>query len=234
MMARRGKRYRELATQPDKARLLSPSEAVEAVKKLANAHFDETVDIAIRLNVDARKGEQMVRGIVTLPHGSGKVPRVAAVARGEKATEAQEAGADVVGAEDLVQRIDQGWKDFDVLVATRDVMSLVGRLGKKLGPRMPNPKAGTVSDDIARVIRELKSGRLEFRMDKGAVVHAPIGKVSLLPEHLLENMAVLVGAVARARPPAVRGQFITHIALSPTMGPSVRVDPGQATELAER
>jgi large subunit ribosomal protein L1 len=233
-MARRGKRYRELATQSDKTKLLSPAEAVEAIKKLANAHFDETVDIAVRVSVDARKGEQMVRGVVTLPHGAGKVPRVAVVARGEKAAEAQQAGADVVGAEDLVQRIDQGWKDFDVLVATRDVMSLVGRLGKKLGPRMPNPKSGTVSDDIGRVLRDLKSGRVEFRMDKGAVVHAAIGKVSFPSEHLLENMAVFIGAVTRARPAAVRGQFITRIALSPTMGPSVRVDPAQALDLEER
>jgi len=233
-MARRGKRYRELVTQSDKAKLLSPAEAVEAIKKLANAHFDETVDIAVKISVDARKGEQMVRGVVTLPHGTGKVPRVAAVARGEKAAEAQQAGADVVGAEDLVQRIDEGWKDFDILVATRDVMSLVGRLGKKLGPRMPNPKSGTVSDDIGKVLRDLKSGRMEFRMDKGAVVHAAIGKVSFPPEHLLENMAIFVGAVARARPAAVRGQFITRVALSPTMGPSVRVDPAQALELAER
>jgi len=233
-MAKRGKRYRATLEHVKSRDPLAPQDAVAALKATATAKFDETIDIAARLGVDSKKGEQMVRGTVVLPHGSGKQVRVAVFARGERAAEAEQAGADVVGAEDLVQRIDQGWKDFDILVATRDMMPIVGRLGKKLGPRMPNPKSGTVSEDVAKVVRDLKGGRIEFRMDKAGVVHAPLGKASFPAEHLLENLTAFVSALSRARPPSVKGQFIKKLSVSAAMGPSVQVDPALATEAAER
>jgi large subunit ribosomal protein L1 len=214
-------------------RLYSPEEALARIKETASAKFDETVDLAIRLGVDAKSGEQVVRGIVTLPHGPGKSPRVAVFARGEAVTQAQEAGAEVVGAEDLVAKIEAGWKDFDVLVATREMMRLVGRLGKRLGPRMPNPKAGTVGDDVAAIVRELKSGRVQFRMDRGGVVQVPIGRASYEIPQLRENLAVLLGAVVRARPASAKGQYLRKISISATMGPSLLIDPGQAEALAE-
>jgi len=172
-----------------------------------------------------------VRGVVALPHGTGKSPRVAAFARGEAAQQAQEAGADVVGAEDLVAKIEGGWKDFDVLVAARDMMRVVGRLGKRLGPRMPNPKAGTVGENVGQIVRELKSGRVQFRMDRGANLQVPIGRVSYEVPQLKENLATLVEAVLRARPPAAKGQFLRKIAISSTMGPSVPVDTADAQAL---
>jgi len=233
-MAKHGKRYRSAVEKIKLSESLSPQQAAAALKETASAKFDETIDAAVRLGVDAKKGEQMVRGIVALPHGSGKKVRVAVFARGERASDAEQAGADVVGAEDLVQRIDQGWKEFDVLVATRDMMPIVGRLGKKLGPRMPNPKSGTVAEDVAKVVRDLKGGRIEFRMDKAGIVHAPIGKASFPAEHLAENLSAFIAAVSRARPPSAKGQFIKRISISATMGPSIAVDPGLALESAER
>ncbi|MCJ7750941.1 MAG: 50S ribosomal protein L1 [Armatimonadetes bacterium] len=232
-MDKHGKRYQTAVATLERQNLASPREALQRVKELASAKFDETVDVAIRLGVDAKSGEQMVRGIVTLPHGSGKSPRVVAFARGEAAQAAEEAGADLVGAEDLVAKIEGGWKDFDVLVAARDMMRVVGRLGKRLGPRMPNPKAGTVGEDLGRIVRDLKGGRVQFRMDRGANLQVPMGKVSYTVEQLEENFGTLVLAVLRARPASAKGQYIRRIAVSSTMGPSVLVDPTQAQTLAE-
>jgi len=232
-MGKHGKRYETAVATLEREELASPRDALQRVKDLASAKFDETVDVAIRLGVDAKSGEQMVRGTVTLPHGSGKSPRVVAFARGEAAQAAEDAGADLVGAEELVAKIEGGWKDFDVLVAARDMMRVVGRLGKKLGPRMPNPKAGTVGEDLGRIVRDLKGGRVQFRMDRGANLQVPIGKVSYTVEQLEENFGTFMLAVLRARPASAKGQYIRRIAVSSTMGPSVLVDPSQAQALAE-
>ena len=232
-MGKHGKRYQTAVATLERQELASPREALQRVKETASAKFDETVDVAIRLGVDAKSGEQMVRGTVTLPHGSGKSPRVVAFARGEAAQAAEEAGADLVGAEDLVAKIEGGWKDFDVLVAARDMMRVVGRLGKRLGPRMPNPKAGTVGEDLGRIVRDLKGGRVQFRIDRGANLQVPMGKVSYTVEQLEENFGTLLLAVLRARPASAKGQYIRRIAVSSTMGPSVLVDPTQAQALAE-
>ena len=232
-MGKHGKRYETAVATLEREELASPRDALQRVKDLASAKFDETVDVAIRLGVDAKSGEQMVRGTVTLPHGSGKSPRVVAFARGEAAQAAEDAGADLVGAEELVAKIDGGWKDFDVLVASRDMMRVVGRLGKKLGPRMPNPKAGTVGEDLGRIVRDLKGGRVQFRMDRGANLQVPMGKVSYTVEQLEENFGTFMLAVLRARPASAKGQYIRRIAVSSTMGPSVLVDPTQAQALAE-
>lgn len=233
-MGKHGKRYEAAVATLDRQELHPAEESLRRVKESAAAKFDETVEVAIRLGVDARSGEQMVRGIVTLPHGTGKSPRVAAFAKGEAAQQAEEAGADVVGAEDLVARIEGGWREFDVLAATRDMMRIVGPLGKRLGPRMPNPKAGTLGDDIGQIVRDLKGGRVQFRMDRGANIQVPIGKASYTVEQLVENFGVLVQAVLRARPPAAKGQYMRKIAVSSTMGPSVLVEPADAQALAER
>jgi len=232
-MGKHGKRYEAAVAALERQELASPEEALGRVKEMASAKFDETVDLAIRLGVDARSGEQMVRGTVNLPHGSGKSPRVVAFARGDAAQAAQEAGADLVGAEDLVAKIEGGWKDFDVLVASRDMMRVVGRLGKRLGPRMPNPKAGTVGEDLGRIVRDLKGGRVQFRMDRGGNVQAPIGKASYSVEQLVENFGTLLLAVLRARPASAKGQYLRRIAVSATMSPSVLVDPSAAQTLAE-
>ena len=232
-MGKHGKRYQTAVATLERQELASPEEALQRVKEMASAKFDETVEVAIRLGVDAKSGEQMVRGIVNLPHGSGKSPRVVAFARGEAAQAAEEAGADIVGAEELVAKIEGGWKDFDVLVAARDMMRVVGRLGKRLGPRMPNPKAGTVGEDLGRIVRDLKGGRVQFRMDRGANVQIPIGKVSYTAEQLRENFGTLMLAVLRARPASAKGQYIRRIAVSSTMSPSVSVDPAEAQALAE-
>jgi len=232
-MGNHGKKYQEAIKQVERERLYGMEEALDLVKKLAPAKFDETVDVALRLGVDPRRGDQMVRGTVTLPHGTGKAPRVAVFAKGERATEAEEAGAEVVGAEDLVAKIDAGWKDFDVLVATRDMMGMVGRLGKKLGPRMPNPKAGTVTDEIGRTVRELKQGKIEFRVDKAGNVHAPIGKVGYQIGQLVENLAAFLGAVLKVRPAAAKGQYLKRVVVSSTMGPGIKIDPAAASTAAE-
>jgi len=232
-MGRHGKRYRSAAGTLERGNLLGPEEALQRVKEMASAKFDETVELAMRLGVDRRSGEQMVRGTVNLPHGSGKAPRVVAFARGEDAQRAEEAGADFVGAEDLVTKIEGGWKEFDTLVATREMMRVVGRLGKRLGPRMPNPKAGTVGEDIAKIVRDLKGGRIQFRIDRGGNIHVPIGKASYALDQLKENFGTVVQAVLRARPAAAKGQYFRKIAVSSTMGPSALVDPAQAQALAE-
>ena len=204
-------------------------EAVAAVAKVAFAKFDETVEVAVRLGVDPKHADQMVRGTVILPHGlGGKAKKVLVIASGEKLKEAQEAGADFVGGDDLVAKIQtENWLDFDAVVATPEMMKSVGRLGKVLGPRglMPNPKTGTVSLDVAKAVREIKAGKVEFRVDKTAIIHAPIGKVSFGAEKLLDNAKVLIESVLKAKPPASKGKYVKSIALSSTMGPGVRVDP---------
>lgn len=230
----RSKRYQELAGRIDKEKAWKPEEALGAVKEAGSAKFDETVEVAVRLGVDPRHGDQMVRGVTNLPHGTGKVRRVAVFAKGEKAHQAEEAGADVVGAEDLVQKIEGGWRDFDILVATPDVMSMVGKLGKILGPRMPNPKAGTITMDVDKVVKEVKSAsRVEYRVDKAGIIHMPIGKVSFPVEHLSENLNALISALLRAKPAAAKGRYLKKITISSSMGPGINVDVQRAQAAAE-
>jgi len=228
-LRKHGKKYQEARKQVDRNRLYEPEEAVELLKKVAPAKFDETVEAAVRLGVDPRHADQQVRGAVVLPHGTGKTRRVAVFARGEKAKEAEAAGADYVGAEDLIARVQEGWFDFDVAIATPDVMGMVGKVGRILGPRglMPNPKTGTVTFDIARAVGEVKAGKIEYRVDKAGIVHAPIGKVSFETEKLTENLRTLVEALIRAKPAAAKGQYLKGIALSSTMGPGVKVNPAK-------
>ena len=225
-MARRGKKYVEARKQVDRNVLMDPVEALELVKKIAPAKFDETVEVAVKLGVDPRHADQMVRGAVVLPYGTGKTRKVLVFARGEKVKEAEAAGADYVGAEDLVARIQEGWLDFDVAIATPDMMSMVGKLGRILGPKglMPNPKTGTVTFDVGRAVQEVKAGRIEYRVDKAGIIHAPIGKVSFETAHLVENLRALVESLIRARPPAARGQYIRGITVCSTMGPGVKVN----------
>ncbi|MEN6521745.1 MAG: 50S ribosomal protein L1 [Armatimonadota bacterium] len=234
-MSVRGKRYLEAAKTVGDVALAEPEEAIKLVKQAANTKFNETVDVAIRLGVDPRHGDQMVRGTTTLPHGTGKSKNVAVVAKGDKAKEAEEAGADTVGAEELVQQIQQGWADFDVLLATPDVMGLVGRLGPILRARMPSPKAGTVTADIGRAVKEIKSAaRVDYRVEKAGIVHAPIGKASYTEEQLLENFRALIAALLRARPSAAKGRYLKKITISSTMGPGVNIDTQKAQLMAEK
>lgn len=229
-MGRRGKRYLIAAKKVEARRLYSPEEAVRLVRETASARFQETVEAHVRLGVDPRQADQQVRGTVVLPHGTGRSVRVAVFAKGEKAREAEAAGADVVGAEDLIERVQGGWMEFDVAVATPDVMSLVSRLGRILGPRglMPNPKAGTVTMDVGRAVRELKAGRIEFRLDKAGIIHAAVGKVGFTDAQLLENLMALVDAIVRARPDSAKGQYLRSLVIASTMGPGVRIDPTRA------
>ncbi len=225
-MANHGKRYQALWDKVDKTRLYAYDEATELVRELATAKFDETIEAHFRLGVDPKKGDQVVRGTVALPHGTGKDVRVAAFAQGEKATEAEQAGADVVGGDDLIQRVADGWMEFDAAVATPDMMAAVGsKLGRVLGPRglLPNPKAGTVGMNIGDIVAALKAGQIEFRADKTGVVHAPIGKSSFGPEQLVENLDTLRKAVEAAKPAGAKGQYLRTLYLSSTMGPSIRV-----------
>lgn len=225
-MARRGKKYVEAAKKVDRSKAYDPLEAIQLVKEMASAKFDETVEVAVRLGVDPRKQDQNVRGVVLLPHGTGKTKRVLVFAKGEKAKEAEAAGADYVGDQDLIQKIQQGWLDFDVCVATPDMMGEVGKLGRILGGRglMPNPKSGTVTFDVAKAVQEIKAGKIEFRLDKAGQVHAPIGRVSFDAEKLVENLRAMIDALIRAKPAAAKGTYLRNIAVSSTMGPGVRVD----------
>jgi large subunit ribosomal protein L1 len=225
-MPKHGKRYREAAEKRDSARFYEVRDALQLVKDAATAKFDETVDAVVRLNVDPRHADQIVRGTVNLPHGTGKSVRVLAIADGDKAREAEEAGADYVGT-DYVAKIQQGWLEFDAVVATPDTMRDVGKLGRILGPRglMPTPKAGTVTMDIGRAVRELKAGRIEFRVDRTGNVHAPIGKASFEVQSLLENFEGLMDAILRARPAAAKGGYVRGVTLSSTMGPGFRIEP---------
>lgn len=212
-----------------------PREALELVKQAANAGFDETVDVAIKLGVDPRHGDQMVRGSTTLPHGTGKSRKVAVITQGEKIKEAEEAGADRVGSEDLVKDIQSGWMDFDVVLATPDVMGMVGKLGPILRSKLPNKKAGTVAEDIGRLVREIKNAsRVEYRVDKAGIIHAPIGKVSFSVDQLYENLIALVDALLKAKPASAKGRYLQRITVSSTMGPGVDVDVNEVQRAAGR
>ena len=221
-----GKKYTAAAAQVDRDRVYSVEEAVELAKRVAYAKFDETVEVDMTLGVDPRKADQMVRGTVVLPNGLGKSKRVIVIASADKVEEAREAGADEIGGDDIVDRIKGGWLDFDALIATPDMMKSVGQLGKILGPRglMPNPKTGTVTFDVGRAVRETKAGKVEFRVDKTGVIHAPVGKVSFDKERLIENARTLIEAVMRAKPAAAKGKYVKNATLSSTMGPGIKLD----------
>src|SRR5437016_1634740 len=231
-MAKPGKKYTDASRRYDKAEMYPPQEALELVKNLSTRKFDETVEAAFRLGVDPRKADQMLRGTVSLPAGTGKDVRVAVFAAGDGAQEARDAGADVVGADDLVKRIQDGFLDFDVAIATPDMMGQVGRLGRVLGPRglMPNPKTGTVTNDVGRTVTEFKGGKVEYRTDRHGNVHVPIGKVSFDVDALIDNFRAVLDEIVRAKPAAAKGRYIQSITASSTMGPSVRIDPALATE----
>jgi large subunit ribosomal protein L1 len=233
---KRGKRYRALAAKVERTKAYSPAEAVKLVKETSQAKFDTTVDLHLRMGVDPRHAEQMVRGSAVLPNGTGKTVRIVVFAQGDKAREAQAAGADVVGADDLAKRIEGGWLDFDVAIATPDMMGTVGKLGKVLGPRglMPNPKSGTVTFDLAKAVKDSKGGRIEFRVDKTGVVHTVVGKSSFTEQALLQNLATLMDALNRARPAGLKANYIESVYLTSTQGPSVKIDLGEATALAGR
>ena len=233
MTQARGKKYRAAVKAIEPGAHYPPAEAVKLVKANSTSRFDGTVEAHLRLGVDPKHADQMVRGSVTLPHGTGKKRRVLVFATGEKAREALEAGADHVGGEDLAKKIQEGWLDFDVTLATPDMMGMVGRLGKVLGPRglMPNPKAGTVTFDIAKAVKDIQGGRIEYRVDKTGIIHTSIGKVSYTDDQLRENFAALMDAVVRAKPASAKGQYLRSVYLSPTMGPSVPVDPVAAGKI---
>lgn len=225
-MPKHGKKYAEAVKNVNQEALYEPQEAVELVKKLASAKFDETVEVAVRLGVDPKKQDQAVRGVVVLPHGTGKTKRVLVFAKGDKAKEAEAAGADYVGDQDVINKIQQGWFDFDVCVATPDMMSEVGKLGRILGGKglMPNPKAGTVTFDVTKAIQEIKAGKIEYRLDKAGQIHAPIGKASFDAEKLNANLRALIEALVRAKPAAAKGVYLKSAAVSSTMGPSVKLN----------
>jgi large subunit ribosomal protein L1 len=225
-MAQHGKKYLDAAKLVDRMRAYPPAEAADLVKQTTTVNFDASIEAHLRLGVDPRHADQMVRGTVVLPHGTGKVVRVAVFAQGDKAQEALRAGADEVGAEDLVKRVEAGWLEFDVALAAPDTMGMVGKLGKILGRRglMPNPKAGTITFDLDRAVREVKGGRVEFRVDKGGIIHVPVGKSSFEPEAIVANLATLVDAVNRARPSGAKGQYLKGLTIASSMGPGIRVD----------
>ena len=229
-----GKRYTELAKKIDRDKTYSPEEAVHLVKETSGAKFDTTVELHLRMGVDPRHADQMVRGAAVLPNGTGKTVRVIVFAQGEKAREALAAGADEVGADDLAKKVEGGWLDFDVAVATPDLMGAVGRLGRVLGPRglMPNPKSGTVTFDVAKAVRDSKGGRIEFRVDKTGVVHTTVGKSSFSEKALVQNLATVMDAVNRARPSGLKANYVETVYLTSTQGPSVKIDTGQAIALA--
>ncbi len=226
-MPKRGKKYLNSKELYDSKKLYDSTEALELVQKTATANFDETVEVSVRLGVDPRHADQQVRGAIVLPHGTGKTKRVLVMTKGEKVKEAEEAGADYVGLEEYVEKIQkENWFDFDVVVATPDVMNVVGRLGKVLGPKglMPNPKSGTVTFDVAKAISEIKAGKIEYRLDKTSIIHAPIGKVSFGTEKLVENYKALVEAIIKAKPAAAKGQYLKSIVVSSTMGPGIKIN----------
>jgi len=235
-MTQHGKKYIEALGRADREQQHSVAEAVDMVKELARAKFDETIELAVRLGVDPRKAEQIVRGTLSLPSGSGRDVRVAVFAAGEKATEARNAGADVVGADDLVARVaSEGFLDFDVAIATPDLMGQVGTLGRILGPRglMPNPKTGTVTMDVGKAVSEFKSGRVEYRTDKVGNIHVPVGKASFSKAQLTANIHAVIDELIRAKPAASKGRYVRSVTLSSTMGPGVRIDPARAREVDE-
>ena len=224
---KRGKKYTDAVKAFDKAAQYDSNEAIALVKKSATAKFDETVEAHIRLGVDGRHADQQVRGAVVLPHGTGKTVRVLVFAKGEKANEAEAAGADFVGAEDLIPKIqNEGWFEFDVVVATPDMMGVVGRLGRVLGPKglMPNPKAGTVTMDVTKAVNDIKAGKIEYRLDKTNIIHVPVGKVSFTEEQLADNFQTIMGAIIKAKPASAKGQYLKSVTLASTMGPGVKVN----------
>lgn len=231
-MPKHGKRYQEALKAVEKNKLYEPAEALNLIKNMPKGKFDETVEVSIRLGVDPRHADQQIRGAVVLPHGTGRTVRVAVFAKGEKAKEAEEAGADKVGADDLVAEIQNGTIDFDVAVATPDMMGTVGKLGKILGPKglMPNPKTGTVTFEVAKAIQEIKAGKVEYRVDKTGIVHVPIGKVSFETESLLTNFRTLMDVIVKAKPASAKGTYIKSVVLSSTMSPGVKVAPHLASQ----
>jgi len=231
-MPKHGKSYLEALKLVDRSNLYDPSEAMELVQKTATKKFDETIEVAVRLGVDPRHADQQVRGVVSLPHGTGKTVRVLVFAKGAKIKEAEEAGADYAGAEELVEKVQGGFFDFDVAVATPDMMGAVGKLGRLLGPKglMPNPKAGTVTFDVGKAVKEIKAGKIEYRVDKTSIVHAPIGKKSFGTEKLLDNFRALMEALIKAKPAAAKGQYIKSVVVSSTMGPGIKINPTRLTE----
>lgn len=227
-MPKRGKRYQESAKLVDRTTLYEPAEAFDLVIKTAKAKFDETVEAHIKLGVDSRHADQQVRGAIVLPHGTGRTSKVLVFAKGDKAKEAEAAGADYVGAEDMVEKIQkENWFDFDVVVATPDMMGLVGRLGRVLGPKglMPNPKSGTVTFEVEKAVKEIKAGKVEYRLDKTNIIHVPIGKVSFGTEKLSENFQTLMEAVIKAKPAAAKGQYLRSVVVASTMGPGIKINP---------
>jgi len=232
-MAKKGKKYVEALSKVDRTRLYDATEALGVVVEVATAKFDETVEAHIKLGVDSRHADQQVRGAVVLPHGTGKTKRVLVFAKGAKAAEAEAAGADFVGAEELVQKIQgENWFEFDIVVATPDMMGVVGRLGRVLGPKglMPNPKSGTVTFDVAKAIDEIKAGKVEYRLDKTNIIHVPVGKVSFGAEKLSENFAALMDAIVKAKPAAAKGQYLRSVTVASTMGPGVKINPARIAE----
>ena len=232
-MAKKSKKYVEALNKIDRTRLYDATEALSLVAEVATAKFDETVEAHIKLGVDSRHADQQVRGAVVLPHGTGKTKRVLVFAKGAKAAEAEAAGADFVGAEELVQKIQGGiWFEFDIVVATPDMMGVVGRLGRVLGPKglMPNPKSGTVTFDVAKAIDEIKAGKVEYRLDKTNIIHVPVGKVSFGGEKLAENFAALMDAIVKAKPAAAKGQYLRSVTVASTMGPGVKINPAKIAE----
>ena len=226
---KRGKKYLDAVKLVDKNQVYSATEAIALVKKTSTVKFDATVEVAFRLNLDPRQAEQNLRGAIVLPHGTGKVSRVVVIAQGENVKAAEAAGADFVGSDDLIEKIGKGWFDFDVMVATPDMMAKLGRLGRVLGPKglMPNPKTGTVTTDVAKAVNEIKNGKIEYRIDKVGNIHAPIGKVSFDVEKLVENLETLNDQLVRIKPSTVKGSYIRNITVSSTMGPGIRVDKDQ-------
>mgnify|MGYP003281905154 CR=1 FL=1 len=232
-MAKKSKKYVEALNKIDRTRLYDATEALSLVAEVATAKFDETVEAHIKLGVDSRHADQQVRGAVVLPHGTGKTKRVLVFAKGAKAAEAEAAGADFVGAEELVQKIQgENWFEFDIVVATPDMMGVVGRLGRVLGPKglMPNPKSGTVTFDVAKAIDEIKAGKVEYRLDKNNIIHVPVGKVSFGGEKLAENFAALMDAIVKAKPAAAKGQYLRSVTVASTMGPGVKINPAKIAE----
>lgn len=229
-MPKHGKKYLEMSKAIDRDKLYDPKEALALLKEIVKGNFDQTVEVAVRLGVDPRHADQQVRGTVVLPNGTGREVRVLVFAKADKAEEARQAGADYVGAEDLAEKIQGGWTDFDVAIATPDMMGVVGKLGRILGPRglMPNPRTGTVTPDVAKAVQESKAGKVEYRVNKEAGMHVPIGKVSFTEEQLYQNFVALMDAVVKARPAAAKGTFIRKVHLSSTMGPGVRLNPQEA------
>lgn len=229
-----GKSYREALAKVDRNQRYLLEDSLRLAKQTARAKFDETVEMSIRLGVDPRQADQNIRGTVTLPHGMGKTVRVLAFAKGEKEKEAQEAGADFVGSDELIKKIGEGWLDFDKAVATPDMMAAVGRIGKILGPRglMPNPKTGTVSPDIGKAVKEIKAGKLEFRVDKAGNVHVPVGKTSFSPEQLIDNAKAVLSSVLRAKPASAKGNYVKGVTVTTTMGPGIKIDLAQIRAMA--